>query len=150
MLPCPICGFLSSIVLLQEHVNACLDQDEPQNPERQKEPRADPRSGASMQQTFRGRSRHSKEQHEGSGSSPIVIDTSSDDEHDKASAYRKDASFVRDSAPFKQNSKAKTDNVKGHCSSDGMCMLCPLGCDQWIPVSEMDSHEILHQVMMEG
>ena len=31
-------------------------------------------------------------------------------------------------------------------SSQDMCVLCPLGCQQWIPMAEMDSHELAHQV----
>ena len=30
--------------------------------------------------------------------------------------------------------------------SDDPCVLCPLGCNQWVPASQMDSHELLHQV----
>ena len=136
MLSCPLCGeLLSTMVLLQQHVNACLDQDLPRIHH--------------GQQRSAGSAASSRTRNEGShgfpsSSGPIIIsDTSSEEEYKMDETNRTDVAGVTDlSASPAQAATAAPYSTGG----TGLCVLCPLGCNQWIPVSEIDSHEISHQV----
>ncbi|EFJ45714.1 hypothetical protein VOLCADRAFT_118291, partial [Volvox carteri f. nagariensis] len=119
---CPVCGVLIHLHLLEAHVNSHFDEH-PGLTSHINEPDI-PTARCTVCGAL----------------VPLVMLDRHERDHESASAA---TAAYNPPAPLPPAAATSSS----HCLPS---IICPYGCGQWIPVSELDSHELAHVMMAEG